>query len=147
MIKPSQCKPRSTFKCRQRIPFTEVTNTASKLNKEDVGYDGEENIIETETPDDIIKRLQYEIDRLKEEHEKEVINIRSELKRSRFSTERFKDSDDDFQFYTGFQNYSKLKTFLDFLSSLLHVTNCAILVQIMVPFCQKIKTRVGENVV
>ena len=126
IVKPTQSQPRTTFKCRERIPFKDVSNglVDSPVN------DSASNKAADDA--DVLKQkildLQSELERLTQRHESEINDLNQQLLRSRFSLQRFKDSDSDIEFYTGFSSYSKFKDFFDFLS----------------PACQKLRY-VGSN--
>ena len=126
IVKPTQSQPRTTFKYRERIPFKDVSNglVDSPVN------DSASNKAADDA--DVLKQkildLQSELERLTQRHESEINDLNQQLLRSRFSLQRFKDSDSDIEFYTGFSSYSKFKDFFDFLS----------------PACQKLRY-VGSN--
>ena len=116
IIKPTQNKPRTTFKCWERILLLDVSNDQmNDLNKTAFIETGNEPTDINELKQEILN-WQSELGRNKQNHDAEIKDLKQQFKRSRFSLDRFKDSDSDIEFYTGFFNYSKLKDFLDFLS-------------------------------
>ena len=102
-----------TFECRERIPLTELASTNTPLEVPNVGSENKPTVQDLEQQ---IAQLQSELSSVKEEHEKEVAELKGHLKQAKFSLERFKDSDSDIEFYTGFSNYSKFQRFFNFLS-------------------------------
>lgn len=115
LIKPKQSQPRTTFKCRERVPLSDANNQVAEnpfMNSVvvDTGVENSDDLRQE------IHNLQSELKRLKLQHEAEVNDLKQQLLRSKFSLQRFKDSDSDMEFYTTFPNYSSFKNFVDFLS-------------------------------
>jgi hypothetical protein len=113
-LQPTPTKARQTYKCRERTPLADLKsdmnnesipeNTSSKVNEK-------ENLLQSE-----VQRLEHELLTLKLKYEHDMNELKQELRSTKFSVDRFKTSDADFEFYTGFQSYAKFKAFFAFLS-------------------------------
>ncbi|KXJ07684.1 uncharacterized protein LOC110250208 [Exaiptasia diaphana] len=114
----TKSKPRATFKCRNRIPITQLAGTNCTSTNSQVEVDSNsENKPTVEDLEHQIARLENELRSIKEEHEREVSDLKVQLKQAKLSLDRFKESGSDIEFYTGFSNYSNFKAFFKFLSS------------------------------
>lgn len=108
----------------QRTVLAELSKNTNQINiaievdkVNEVQSPQQENIepIE-ENIQDKVQRLEDELANLKEKYEKDTTSLKDDLKRNSFSVDRFKSSDTDFEFYTGFQNYDRFKVFYNYLS-------------------------------
>ncbi len=121
-MKSTPSKPRATYKCRQR-ESNPVTTPRKK------------RICENET----VKKLQSEIDELKgtivnlrnenENQEHKISTLQENLKQQKFTVDRFKSNNANFELYTGFQNYETFKAFYNFLC----------------PACERLRYRGSNN--
>ena len=108
LIHPTPTKPRSTFKCRERD---------CPVNEANLENEQAEQPLQSE-PDKILE-LEQIIETLKEKNkgqEKEIASLKEQIQLNSFSIDRFKNNSSDFEFYTGFCNYSTFKAFYDYLS-------------------------------
>ena len=48
--------------------------------------------------------------------EKEIASLKEQIQHNSFSIDRLRNNNSDFEFYTGFSNYSTFKAFYDYLS-------------------------------
>lgn len=102
LLLPTQAKPRTTFKCRNRI------NTVKDSKMKGEPTPREDRISELEQ---LVKNLKQE----NEEQQKEISDLNRKVQQCSFSIQRFKNNDSDFEFYTGFSGYSTFKAFYDYL--------------------------------
>ena len=102
LLLPTQTKPRTTYKCRNR----NSTIVESQQIDEPVPEDND---------------LEQIVEDLKEANEKQqsdIAMLNKKVKECSFSVQQFKSNDSDFEFYTGFCDYGTFQAFYDYLRSI-----------------------------
>jgi len=115
LLQLTPSKPRQTQRCRDRPPLVDLSNTTNTQNTQTT-IDGNKDITREEYLQSEINRLKHELANSQTKFEHEIDELKQELRHSKFSIDRFKTCDADFEFYTGFQSYEKFIAFLNFLS-------------------------------
>lgn len=109
-IKPTATKPRPTLKCRDRIFKEQNKENVTVCIAVEEPMKSQEEQLKSE-----ISRLENELEELKLKYSSETTALKSDLQQSKFPINKFKNSDSDFEFYTGFKSYAKFKVFFSFL--------------------------------
>lgn len=109
-IKPTATKPRPTLKCRDRIFKEQNKENVTVCIAVEEPMKSQEEQLKSE-----ISRLENELEELKLKYSSETTALKSDLQQSKFPINKFKNSDSDFEFYTGFKSYAKFKAFFSFL--------------------------------
>ena len=114
LLLPTQAKPRTTYKCRNR-------NSTIVENQQ----------IDEPVPED--NDLEQIVEDLKEANEKQqsdIAMLNKKVKECSFSVQQFKSNDSDFEFYTGFCDMVHFRHFITIFAQ--HVRGCSILVLVTV---------------
>ena len=98
-IQPTPSKPRPTYKCRQRKTVTRLPSPKTNENETEQKWQSE------------IARLKGTIKNLDDENQ----SLKETIEQQKFTIERFKGNNVNFELYTGFRNYETFKAFYDFL--------------------------------
>ena len=104
LMLPTQPKPRTTSKCRNRDITIEESHEI-----EDIPPTKEDRISELE-------QLVENLEQTCEKQQKEISNLKRKVEQCSFSTDHIKNNDSDIELYTGFSNYATFKAFYDYLS-------------------------------
>ena len=103
LILPTQPKPRTTSKCRNRDNIIEESHEIED---------------EPPTPQDRISELEQLVENLEQTSEKqqeEISDLKGKVEQCSFSIDHIKNNDDDIELYPGFFNYGTFKAFYDYL--------------------------------
>ena len=103
LMLPTQPKPRTTSKCRNRDNIIEESHEIED---------------EPPTPQDRISELEQLVENLEqtcEKQQEEISDLKGKVEQCSFSIDHIKNNDGDIELYTGFSNYGTFKAFYDYL--------------------------------
>ena len=104
LLLPTQPKPRTTSKCRNR------DNTIEESPEIEDEPTSEDRISELE---ELVENLQQK----DQEQQEKISDLKGKVEQCSFSIYHIKNNDSDIEFYTGFSNYSTFNEFYDYLCS------------------------------